>query len=593
MAAAFYAPVPQAEEHDPKKLSHGSYSSRRRVLWIMILAAVFGSILLTGLLQANNPSSSEDSDKDSLDNNHHVRGSEDDNEQEAFGDSLDETNPDLKFKAIVDEVKDDQEQVDNEINNDDSDSSTNLDQDNNQDEQVYEVDEQDQGARLNITDHNNSSVVGGSCTYWSESFRKKYSDTCGYWIDVYNKWERRVDYKSLRQVAYFCSGTSMCHGWGDRVAGMLASFHKALDDGVQFRIGHDYLSNLFNPCVVGSNRRVTNWAKNKFRKPIGMCEVRNVACSTFMGTHCSNPSIISYNSDRMCIAKSHCEGMLHQSKDLSAARVVGCGLRAMLEPSKEMFEDIKFPIRIDGQTQLLNLKSVEETFSKYYVISIQMRLGDSIAFFSKTESNIFQTQRRMLSFPFRCAETVESYLRKKQASKAEYEDDPEETIHGKPIRYFLATDTFEYRQMAQELFGDKLITFDFKPEHIAFGGSAKFALAKEIAEWYTLGLGRQLVLNKVGLSNNFYKGRFSGFAKTSWVYHLKHMVYDAGTCKQFSLPFSGTWSDADAKGCGRSALMRGRTNFGNNHLVPLWDQNLTFPHYYVLNGQITRNGKID
>jgi hypothetical protein len=440
--------------------------------------------------------------------------------------------------------------------------------------------------------------IMASCPNWSKELAQRYQKECAFWAPKFKTWAENLNPKSRKEVAYYCSSEYRCHGWGDRVAGMQGAFLKAIEDNQMFRIGHPYLHPLFSPCLFGTDKRQANWANyTQFQLSPSACVEEKSHCFSWLDKKCEFPQTVFLNSDRICIKREVCDDMLEKYPKVNAAQTIGCSLRAMFEPSERFMSKLKFPFKMKREeAKLMTLKEIEKVFQDYYVISIQMRLGDGIAFRRGNVAPLSAEDKEYLR-PFRCASTVESFLSgasRVAAGLEEYEPEGKSSfigsdlkINGKPVAWFLATDTEVYKQLAERLFGkDRLFVFDFKPEHIGLQRHAGYDLAKEIAEWYVLGLGQQLVVNKIGGNGDFYHGRLSGYAKTAWVYHLKHFVYDAFTCTRYSIPYEGTWSDLNHKACGQSQIIRGRTKFKQQHLLPLARKNVTFPRWFVSKGEV-------
>ena len=101
-------------------------------------------------------------------------------------------------------------------------------------------------------------------------------------------------------------------------------------------------------------------------------------------------------------------------------------------------------------------------------------------------------------------------------------------------------------------------------------------------------------MNKIGGTKEFhdvFHGRVSGYPKTTWVLNLNHLVYDAGKCIYYSLPYEGIWLHYNTKACSRSSLFRGKTKFKQSHLATLKALNLTFPSSWVSRGVVrTKKG---
>ena len=113
----------------------------------------------------------------------------------------------------------------------------------------------------------------------------------------------------------------------------------------------------------------------------------------------------------------------------------------------------------------------------------------------------------------------------------------------------------QIRAMAVRVFGARILMIKEAPHHLSKsqGMNGFHVLANTFAEWYLLGLGDKLILNRYGDDGitsgisaippklRLWQGRVSSFPKTSWVYHLKHQTYDAHSCTEEKLPIDGTW----------------------------------------------------
>jgi hypothetical protein len=476
-------------------------------------------------------------------------------------------------------------------------------------ENKVEIDDMERGATHSVGDEaelgefddlKNITVDGlvGRCPHWAESFAQKYKSECGYWLDRFDKWESVVS-KESKEAAYFCESEESCRGWGDRLGGIVNAFVKALHNNYQFKIGHEGLNSLFHPCLFQKNRW-TNWASStrSFRPKADSCVVTPaVQCGGWLAMSCRGQAVVTKNTDRTCLPQSDCNHLLEMYPDrLSAVNVVGCLMRAIFEPRDKFYTETMFPVRIGKDTKKkMSLYEIEQFMRDYYVISIHFRLGDAYAFFNQAASEM-SLKKEKYSRPFRCAQTIESYLATKsnKGEDGDTGDDTELRINGKPVMWFVASDSYRIKQLALHAFPNKIITLDIKPEHVALK-TQDDTLERTIAEWYLLGLGDELVVNKIGTTlGDFYHGRISAFPKTSWVYHLKHMAYDAGRCVRFTLPYEGIWEDLKTKSCNEGPFRHFRTNFTQDHLDPLKNSGVEFPLAYVANGKvITTNEKLD
>ena len=426
------------------------------------------------------------------------------------------------------------------------------------------------------------------CPNWSPAFAERYSEQCKFWLAKFSDWDASLT-PSTKDVAYYCNDVTDCRGWGDRIGGIQNAFVKALNGKYAFKIGHDGLRDMFSPCLFQNKK--ANWAKfpRPFRPDNTACwSTRTAHCFAWTTMQCSGSAMVTVNTDRTCIPEGNCVGIranLPESERLSVANVLGCSLRAMFEPSEHFLDKVTVPIKLgDGKREVKSIREIEFLLKKYYVISIHFRMGDGYAFFHKAGEFMIDSNEKF-SRPFRCAQTLESYLINNRAIK----DGEEVTVDDRPVRWFLASDSYRLKRQAIDKYGDKLITIDIKPEHVAMDTKTE-DLTTTIAEWYILGLGDRLIVNKIGTTHgDFYHGRVSAFPKTTWAYQLKHMLYDAGTCREYPLPFEGIWEDIKTKSCWKNSyIAQGLKSFPQPHLQFLEKRNQSFPQAYVVNGNMIR-----
>ena len=81
-------------------------------------------------------------------------------------------------------------------------------------------------------------------------------------------------------------------------------------------------------------------------------------------------------------------------------------------------------------------------------------------------------------------------------------------------------------------------------------------------------------------ANRLYVGRVSSFPKTSWTYQLKHLFYDAISCKEMDIPVDGTWKDVKKFPQCRSAPAF-RQELDQPHLA-----GIRFPSEWVMRGAV-------
>jgi len=475
---------------------------------------------------------------------------------------------------------------------------------NDDDHDEISADDEDDDYETSSVDNSTSSSIGpiiplrspeslrSQCPNWSSDFAAKYQEECGYWLDKFASWEQGlIDHKgdeSQLETGYWCEGPASCRGWGDRTGGILNAFYKALYNGHKFRIFHgEGLHSLFSPCVFQS--RLGDWSASTRTKPRSSSCVHTIAifCSQWLKIGCGQSTIVTMNTDRTCVPNNFCSELnLQTERKVHVGNAVGCALRAILEPSKLLLHDRKFPFRVGREKPIeMTLSDIQNTMAKYLVISIHFRLGDGLAFFNKAGE--VTMDKNDYARPFRCAMTLESHL-----ASLRTQGDPV-VVDGRPVMWFLATDSSKVKQAARDAFGDRLLTLDIRPQHVAMAHRKEDeTFLNTIAEWYLVGLGDELIVNRIGTDHaDFYHGRVSAFPKTSWAYHLKHWAYDAGRCMRYSLPFEGIWNDFNAKSCHTRSEFAKHMRFVNDdalqpHLRVLRERNMTFPEAYVKRGQV-------
>jgi len=97
----------------------------------------------------------------------------------------------------------------------------------------------------------------------------------------------------------------------------------------------------------------------------------------------------------------------------SSVQQHGCALRAMTQPSLP-FLRMELPVIINGSASTMTIASLEHVLSQFYVIGIQMRLGDvdGFGYAHPGRDMVSQLRGKRAQYfrPFRCAETLQAYL---------------------------------------------------------------------------------------------------------------------------------------------------------------------------------------
>jgi hypothetical protein len=441
------------------------------------------------------------------------------------------------------------------------------------------------------------SNLQSKCPNWSPSFTRHYAEQCGYWIERFQQWENELDINGLgeRVSEYKCFDGPKCHGLGDRFAGLYSVLNVAIHTNRTFRLQWRGLNSLFSPCILKrkwttGNSRVQGCFNDKksctgaftFGKE-GECDGGPMQPRVYSGL------------DRACAAPGICKELRSTFQQFTTtAQVFGCALRAMLEPT-EHFLQRKIPLLIGTQAVKMSVGDVLNTlFTRYYIIAIHFRTGDAAML--DEHDDVKNPGNGAYQVPFRCAQTIQSYREGRippKGSKPIREQTFNHSLHygeefsvdGRPVKWFIASDSQVFREMAIRMYGSRVIIVDVAPRHISHIPDAAndlVVLENTVAEWMFLGAADELLLNKLG--NGLFHGRLSSFPKTAWVYNLKHAYYDSFTCRLKSFPYEGNWLETSTR-C-QSDLTLGKIDFLQPHLDPIIESQNPFPKVYVRDGNL-------
>lgn len=396
---------------------------------------------------------------------------------------------------------------------------------------------------------------------------------------------------------------------------MLGALSYAIIHKKPFRMAWQGMDWSFRPCVLrGFNAAWPNGVTGELLRVMRRVELCTPAsktnCKDILPIECRNavePRVF-LDVDRSCVPPGVCES-LHARNQTNAAEAFGCPLRALFEPTGRFYREMKFPFR-EGKDAVreLSIAEIEAVMAKYHVIGIHFRLGDLLSFTGGKHAAIGPEHHQFL-IPFRCAETLQSYAEGRPVNASEPPFDASD-VHGedlaavpgrrgervardgRPVRWFLASDSQELRDMALNLFGDRMLSLAIAPRHVSQVTSAEAhtgtALAQTLAEWLLLGRVDEAVLNRFNQKRDIlFAGRMSSFPKTSLVYQLKNDFVDAIDCRRKHIPFDGTWGrDAGVMPCrGRDAPYESPLH-AQPHLNALAKAGLDFPHAWVAEGRI-------
>ena len=421
------------------------------------------------------------------------------------------------------------------------------------------------------------------CPLWPSDVHAAFQRECAVWANMLAAWEASTPRTTRAGPAVWaCLHDAECNGLGDRVSGMQGALTYAVLNRVPMRVRWPAMERLGRSCALPPG--LGDWADPSppsslppFARDATCSISTSYHCSKVMSLQCADAGMakVMNHLDRACLPDSACSQTRGAGMSANAANMFGCALRAMLEPSEAMRDDVLLRVTDAGVARNVTLRGLTRLMSEYYVIGIHFRVGDQVSFHEYSWSGVNRLPgASALMRPFQCADTVQSHVERRNASLSTpryvrdvldaYEAGAAaagadarhgatagalgDAANGKPVRWLVASDSTAVRRMAERLFPDRVMVLDMNPHHIGIprAGDEELdrsvrELAETLIEWNALGRADALVINRLGLERNLYKGRVSGYSKTAWAYNLKHLFYDAGTCRLTSMPVDGSW----------------------------------------------------
>ena len=399
-----------------------------------------------------------------------------------------------------------------------------------------------------------------SCSAWRPALRQRFEERCWPWVDHLNRWQQLATDKSrMGSTVFKCERADDCTGMGDRMVGVIGVLSAAIRDKRAVRFRWPALKMFFESCGL-PDTYASRWNGTEDFAPSLACPSGSYAdtCSKFAirGACSTLPAIsrVMTNMNRPCVVPQLCSKLRAAfPTDLTAADIVGCPMRALFQP-KPAFMSRKFWFLHNGERTEQPLTTIEEILSRYYTIVVQIRAlderGSNPMTTAKTSGSklTLADAENLWKQPFRCAQTVQSYLegrkhtfrsvldralRQSESSAELQEGDDDWLVEGKPVRWLLLTSHGQVKRMASGFLGNRLLQFEHEPKHVSFSNSLDDE-AELFAEWYVAGLGDTMVL-----SDYFYQ-RPSALTTTALFYNLKHLWYRASTCEVQHVPVFAT-----------------------------------------------------
>ena len=383
---------------------------------------------------------------------------------------------------------------------------------------------------------------------WSQQIQETYEKHCKGWSTIIESYQASEINNELGYSIYSCKADEHCRGLGDRLAGLQGVLSHAIDKKKKFRVYWPSLNSIFKESCIMDGNSNTQWGETIHNNNESECSHQNglgrttISCSyihTVAESKCFNlkQNRVFEDVNRVCEVSEQCNLVRNlNNNNPTALNMVGCSLRSILSPTDYFMRNVKVLFLHNEKMELLSLNEILTIMSSYFVIAVHFRLGDKTAF--NGQGVLVKKNSGEIVIPFRCAQTVQSYV--------------ETVFRGgsnnnttKPVRYFIASDSMEVRNLARKMFSKKLLMIGEEPEHIGTSKQINHTdlLHKTFVEWYILGSCNQLIANSLSTHSLFggLHARLSGFSKTAWIYHLKDSYFDAGTCQYKKLPLDGSW----------------------------------------------------
>jgi hypothetical protein len=407
------------------------------------------------------------------------------------------------------------------------------------------------------------------CPSWSPEFAHRFETMCAPWVGRLTEWAENVKRAGKEPVQYTCIIERRCNGLGDRFSGVFSVLEAALEQHRPARVLWDGLSEVLEPtCLMAETWEPQ--AKDRYSPaclfPTAQSHVVHQSYCGPVYHECGNghQGVRVRNFIRACPSQGMCDNMYskltsttpasslrqvaddsnHQSDDSSvaganderpvalasgtAAHIFGCAMRSMFQLTQS-FREIEVAWIHNKVSSIMTVNQVEELLKGYFTISVHLRLGDRA--FKNDEADI-EALWGQLSNTFKCAHSVETYVEEMGFNK------------GLPVRWIFSSDSQHLRKRVLSEFGEKIMMLDEVPKHVSKTKGQTSVTAHTMTEWYFLSLGDRLVMNRRS-STNLFNGRLSGFSKSFWTFQLKHLFYDANTCRLRTMHFDGSWKPAN------------------------------------------------
>jgi hypothetical protein len=332
----------------------------------------------------------------------------------------------------------------------------------------------------------------------------RLAERCGYYTSEAGRWRERASQPDATTVVSFAQRS----GLGDRMSGLVSSFHAAMGSGARMHVKWFGNNALAPSCLLDGILSGVDSSTGARRPVSDECSQGGCAAARADRLMCKGATNVSFPHRMLITACGPGRVCRELHKDAAARKQVGyglvetagCPLRMQFEVSDELHE---FPLRwlADGKEHEGPLRQLAAYLVQHRVIATHVRLGDT-ALTTGTKETLSAEDETL-----HCIQSVDATL------SAAHDDD-------RPVRWLIAADTQGIRDWFLHNHPDKLVMLLEDPVHIFKMGKrdVNSVTMKTFAEWYAMSLATELI-------SGHRTHRASAFSKSAWLWSLRDRYY--------------------------------------------------------------------
>jgi hypothetical protein len=330
----------------------------------------------------------------------------------------------------------------------------------------------------------------------------RLAERCGYYTSEAGRWRERASQPDATTVVSYAQRS----GLGDRMSGLVASFHAAMGSGARMHVKWFGNNALAPSCLLDGIFSGVDSATSAARPASGECLQRACSAARADRLACHGAATnVSFHDDRWLIKacgparvcnKLHEDAVARKQGGYGLVETAGCPLRMQFEVSDELHE---FRVRwfADGKEHEGPLRQLASYLVQHRVIATHVRIGD----WALTHG--FEGTAGAQDKTLGCIQSVDATL------SAAHDDD-------RPVRWLVAADTQGLRDWFLHKYPEKLVMLLADPVHISKRGTrdAYKTTMNTFAEWYAISLASELISGHV-------THRASAFSASAWLWSLR------------------------------------------------------------------------